>query len=39
MRTLSIKRERVDTVIWLDYSFARTLFQASNQRPLLAERA
>lgn len=27
-RTLSIKWENVDLVIWLDYSFPRTLFQA-----------
>ncbi|MFQ2148744.1 adenylate kinase [Aeromonas jandaei] len=27
-RTVPIKWERVDTVIWIDYSFARTLYQA-----------
>lgn len=27
-RTLEIKWRNVDTVIWLDYSFSRTLFQA-----------
>ncbi len=27
-RTLPIKWEKVDLVIWLDYSFSRTLFQA-----------
>ncbi len=27
-RTVPIKWENVDTVIWLDYSFSRTLFQA-----------
>lgn len=27
-RTIPIKWEKVDTVIWLDYSFPRTIFQA-----------
>ncbi|MFQ2346871.1 MULTISPECIES: (d)CMP kinase [Aeromonas] len=27
-RTVPIKWERVDTVIWIDYSFSRTLYQA-----------
>lgn len=27
-RTAEIKRARVDTIIWVDYSFSRTLYQA-----------